>query len=95
MSFDCHTSLGDAVCAKFGANGSTLEISKSRPWASATFTGARHCFTLRLKPGFDLENRLDQLTCEDFDVPGHIVADITASAAQDRVIVEALTVEAA
>ncbi len=95
MIMNCHTRLGEALCSKFAGVAPRVESSRERPWASATFAGARHRFTLRHDPGSIPALHLADLACEDFDLPGHIVADITARSMHDQIVVEALTVEAA
>ncbi len=75
------------------------EIVESRetPWASATFSGARHRFRLRVPP--NAQRPFADLSEREFDFPGHIVADITvidhAEHAGDamHLTIEALTVE--
>lgn len=62
--------------------------SSSEPWASITFTGTRHRFVFAAGP--------DLAGLEDIDwaLAGHVVADIVAQSQADRLIVEALTLDA-
>jgi hypothetical protein len=81
-----------------------LEEHIGRAWASATFTGMRHEVAMRFR-GSDAveagEAMLDALAAYEFDVRGHIVADIQAvtvtrsEVGEPRlsVRIEALTVE--
>lgn len=62
--------------------------SRSEPWTSVTFTGARHVLTCATGV------RLEGLTEAEFGLPGHFVADISAHDANGRLIIEALTIEA-
>lgn len=67
--------------------GLMILTSRSEPWASVTFTGARHVITCA--PGPDLAG------IEEAELPlaGHIVADIIVRARGAHIIVEALTIE--
>lgn len=57
-------------------------ISQSETqWASATFHGARHNFTIRFDgPGSHTfaETLIEQICNDDIEIRGHLVADITA-----------------
>ncbi|HEY0597581.1 hypothetical protein [Sphingopyxis sp.] len=72
--------------------------STFRPWASASFVGARHLFPCTLAVGdaamvgAALQERL---SAAEWTLPGHIVADIAVErgAAQDVLQIEILTVE--
>jgi hypothetical protein len=86
-------SLGAAV---------TFESLASRPWASITFSGERHRLVLCLPgPGAEaaVDAFLDGLTDREFELRGHVVADIEATGierdtdGQVRLTLEALTVE--
>lgn len=71
--------------------------SSQTAWASATFSGARHRYVLGLPAGSPADALADVAEVE-FDLPGHIVADIILSERQEhsgiqRVAIEALTVE--
>lgn len=93
-SATAHGALARALMTLIGAR---LLRSRETGWASSGFSGRRHRFLL------DLADRpapraLDLLERTEFDLPGHIVADITlVSRAEDargcRVTIEALTVE--
>lgn len=99
---DSTTALIRAVRSAF-ANpcGFALEEIRSRRWASATFTGARHELAFRLEgEGAEsaAENFLSGLDTAEFELRGHILADIALVAAERRpgcteIRLEALTVE--
>ncbi len=99
---DAHDGLLRALKARIGSD-VPLEIrsARSEEWASATFSGSRHSFALALSgPGAAattarLAARLEAI---EFDLPGHLVADIAITQrtdAPDRSAfsIEALTVE--
>jgi len=91
---DPHRELGRAL-TQLGA--ATIVESRQTAWASATFTGARHHFVLALDPK-DEWWRYAAFEEREFDVPGHIVADIAFVAhernpTECRLTIEALTVE--
>ncbi len=59
----------------------TIPQSHVRDWASATFCGARHFITLNATSSSDaemvaIEKKLAALIDQDFDMAGHLVADI-------------------
>jgi len=72
--------------------------STFRPWASASFVGARHIFPCALATG-DREAICralhDRLNATEWTLPGHIVADVAVECGtgKDAVRVEILTVE--
>jgi hypothetical protein len=79
-----------------------LDPPASRRWASITFSGERHLLDLRLT-GEDAvraaDRFLDGLSEREFDLRGHIVADIALvrdvrDGDDVRLTLEALTVEA-
>lgn len=51
-------------------------------WASATFTGARHHLSLSTFPCPAAEAWLAGLREAEFDLPGHLVADLAVTAIQ-------------
>ena len=69
-----------------------------RPWASASFVGARHIFPCTLAAGdsaavrYALQHRLSMI---EWALPGHIVADVVVECgAEARTLrIEILTVE--
>jgi len=76
--------------------------TRSRPWASVTFTGERHVLTMRLA-GTDADRATDMLLDgieeREFDLKGHIVIEIAAASRTREagavvVMLEAVTVEA-
>ena len=78
-----------------------LEQVRSRAWASITFSGARHQLAFRLE-GEEAEAEagrfLGGLSAAEFDLRGHLVADISLVAEERRpgsvrIELEALTVE--
>ena len=93
---DPHARLIRALIARSG-DSATLDHGTSEPWASATFTGARHLLRLALPPaaadGFVLG--LDE---HEFAIPGHIVADVIVTARRESeaatiLEIAALTIE--
>lgn len=107
MMHDATAALLRAVLAGLGGRGAVrIEEIRSRAWASATFSGARHELWLRLE-GEGAVARADALALrlarDDFALRGHLVADIliyreeagrdTADGSCARVRIEALTVE--
>ena len=77
---DATTVLLRAVRERFGTfTGLTVDRIASRSWASATFTGSRHDLDLRLE-GEGAEAKadafLEQLDEAEFQLRGHILADI-------------------
>lgn len=105
MTADAAEALARALRKELARFAGTLEIEEiaSRRWASITFTGARHRLALRLTgPGARAaaDAFLDGLGEREFDLKGHIVADIAlkggvAEEGEDavRLTLEALTVE--
>jgi hypothetical protein len=96
-------SLSGAIAARWPIGALMVERTVETPWASATFSGARHSIDFSVRPaasGDDEKFCSTRLCCEEFDIPGHIVADIivtkkTAYGGGLFFTVEALTVEAA
>ncbi len=86
-SADPHRALIRALAARYP--GLIVLASRTEPWASATFTGARH--VLDCADGPDLTGLIDA----EFDLPGQLVADIAFNARDGRLLIEALTVEIA
>ncbi|HST35151.1 MAG TPA: hypothetical protein VLK25_00775 [Allosphingosinicella sp.] len=79
----------------------TMESAVSRSWASITFAGARHTLSLLLEgpaAGEAARAFLDGIGEREFELRGHLVADIVADISEDgedraRLTLEALTVE--
>lgn len=91
---DPHTRL---ACQIVGISGGKITGSRQTPWASATFSGARHHYVLRV-PRDGGNNDFESLNNAEFDLPGHILADIVLGerveqADADSFVIEALTVE--
>ena len=94
---DPHPKLIAALVARAGGEGEVLQAC-SRPWASATFVGARHAIRMLLS-----EAAADRL-CEgleehEFAIPRHLVADVAVVNRDDTngittLEIEALTIEA-
>lgn len=62
--------------------GAELIEAQERPWASATFAGARHSVTVRVpldSADAPLPAILAALPDHEFDLPGEIVADCTVA----------------
>jgi hypothetical protein len=92
-----HGWLGRALVGYFGPGNATIETSRYRRWASATFSGGRHSFTVRM-PNGDPGQAAVTLPDHDFPASGPLVADIRAvsrpSCGKGAVYeIEALTVE--
>ncbi|HYN45794.1 MAG TPA: hypothetical protein VES64_03795 [Allosphingosinicella sp.] len=96
--------LDRAIRDGFPIFGATAEIEAlvSRPWASITFSGERHRLTFRIegeRAPDAADAFLDGLSEREFELRGHIMADIAlVEDARDgdtiRLTLEALTVEA-
>jgi hypothetical protein len=99
---DATTALLRAIRGAFASfAGFSLEEVRSRSWASVTFSGARHELAFRLD-GEGAEAAaaafLAGLTVAEFDLRGHVLADIALvsderSPGCARIRLEALTVE--
>lgn len=92
---DPHRRLIRALIERGGA-GCRYDRGGSTPWASATFTGARHAIVLALPHG--AADGFADLGEAEFAIPGHLVADIAVAARNDgpdgaRLTIEALTIE--
>jgi hypothetical protein len=64
---------------------SDIRIIHQRPWHSLTFAGAQICFNVQLSyiPSAQEAARISSILSKyEFTLPGLIVADITASAAE-------------
>jgi len=96
--------LTRVLCASFAGLAGTaaaVEELTSRSWASATFSGERHRLVLRLQgdnAAAAADGFLDGLSEREFELDGHILADIALVGAERagipvRLILEALTVE--
>lgn len=95
MTANAHRALTGALLQL--ATPAEMHSSRERPWASVTFTGARHWFALSVGPA-----RVEAVTAllpdHEFDLHGHLVADIVVTGTRpdgDRILldIEALTVE--
>lgn len=72
---------------------------RSTPWASVTFTGARHALTVEAPASVALDAWLEALPEAEFAIPGHLVADLAVvevrrDGTRVRAVIEVLTVEA-
>jgi hypothetical protein len=86
---------GTALTRLLGARtpGVTISAVESTPWASVTFSGARHRLVASGEAAA-LDRFAAGLECDAFDLPGHIVAEIVvAGRAARSLTIEALTVE--
>ena len=99
---DATSALLRALRAAFATfAGFAIEEVRSRSWASVTFSGARHELAFRLEgPGAEAAaaSFCEGLSVAEFDLRGHILADIALvsqerSADCARIRLEALTVE--
>jgi hypothetical protein len=92
--------LIEAILAYFGHELTSLIKSTHTPWASITFTGARHEIIIAsLAEVEGLQLKLKSISDDIFALRGHILADIVVrtdpTAQGTKIIVEALTVESA
>ena len=83
---DPHRALIRALAMR--CPGLLVLASTSEPWASATFTGARH--ELRCDLGVNLNGAEEA----DLPLPGHLVADLSWRVEGTGLVIEALTIEA-
>ena len=98
---DSTTALLRAIAGAFPGLGFTAEEVWSRNWASVTFTGARHEIAFRIEgPGAEAaaERFVSSLDAREFELRGHIVADISLAARETAageawMRLEVLTVE--
>jgi hypothetical protein len=100
---DATTALLRAIRVTFVTFRTVIEEVRSRSWASATFSGARHELTFRIEgagAGAAADAFLAGLREAEFSLRGHILADIALVSderreAEDTVTIslEALTVE--
>ncbi|HMT43784.1 MAG TPA: hypothetical protein PKA59_04480 [Chakrabartia sp.] len=102
---DPHRALERALSERLASADAIITASRTQPWASATFSGARHEFELHLEGQAACRNAQAFSTKArhaEFDLPGHIVADFnvrfdSGSPQQNGsaiLHIEALTVEA-
>ncbi len=97
---DPHGALGKAIIRLSGAE--TIMDSTARAWASITFSGLRHRFTVQFggpEAAAQARAMAASISCDEFDIAGHLVADIITNEPIIQngcaiVNVEALTVEA-
>lgn len=98
---DATTAFLKALSVNFVNFAMTIEEIRSRSWASVTFTGARHELTFRIEgegAAAAADRFLENLEAAEFDLRGHILADI-ALVSQERsgdwirISLEGLTVE--
>jgi hypothetical protein len=86
-----------ALRAALGGFVGSIEAT-SRPWASVTFTGARHTLRLTAEADGVDEAALAALPEHQFALPGHIVADVAINdrrAEGGPLEIEVLTIEEA
>lgn len=102
---DPHRALERVLSERLASADAIITASWTQPWASATFSGARHEFELQLEGQSACRNAQafsTQARHAEFDLPGHIVADFNVrfdAGAQRQegsaiLHIEALTVEA-
>ncbi|QCI95285.1 hypothetical protein FA702_05520 [Novosphingobium sp. EMRT-2] len=80
--------LWHALRALAGA-GAVLVSQRETPWASVTFSGARHSFTLRFDEADaieDSERLIAALPEHPFHIPGHLVADASVARADHSLL---------
>jgi hypothetical protein len=84
---DPHRALLRALMARYP--GLVIVSSSSEPWASVTFSGARHILICEGAPD------LAGIAEGEFDLPGHVVADVHVEQRASYLSIEALTIEGA
>lgn len=77
----------------------TLAAQAARPWSSPTFSGGRHQLVLVADAGEGLSAWAGGLDADTFELPGHMIAELTSSeiytlTGRARVTIDATTVEA-
>ncbi len=103
MNGDVHGALRAAISGRFHPAIAQVQSSSQRRWSSVTFVGARHRYALCVA-GDGAEHLVDEaaatILCGDFNIDGHIVADIAIAGRRShgpnlvQIELEALTVEA-
>jgi len=93
---DVATQLARAIEAS--RPGAIVLARESRPWASVTFSGARHRLTLDAGAAPGLDAWLSALPEREIPLRGHLVADVAVASTEQRedgarVVIEVLTVE--
>lgn len=95
---DAHDALLRAIKERIGSR-EAIEVraARSESWASATFSGSRHSFALRLSgpaASTTAARLAEGLDAIEFRVPGHLVADIAMAERADSADCSAFTIEA-
>lgn len=95
MSANVHRCLSAALLRM--APGSRILSSRERPWASVTFSGARHWIALEVDAP-DADALAALLPEAEFSLSGHLVADLAVVGREPQdaralLHIEALTVE--
>jgi hypothetical protein len=100
---DATSAVLRAISLTFVTFAVVFEEIRSRSWASATFVGARHELTFRVSgkgAGEAADDFLRHLEAREFELRGHIMADIALVSEERRdgedlvrISLEALTVE--
>lgn len=98
MTINSQARLARALAGRAGP--STIAEARSRPWASITFSGARHWFVIDLAgdpTGLRARTLARALPEAEFELGPDLLADLAAAAdpaRPGRIAIEALTVEA-
>jgi hypothetical protein len=100
---DATTAFLRAIGGNFDKFVLTVEESRSRNWASATFSGARHELAFRIEgegAAAAADSFIAGMSAAEFDLRGHILADIGLVCEERndagtlvRISLEGLTVE--
>jgi hypothetical protein len=92
--------LARALLAAARAAGVAIEVERhrSRPWASATFVGARHALTLAGEPAPALDGWVASLSEAELTLRGHVVVSVAVECIDDgaavhRLLLSVLTIE--
>ncbi len=94
--------LGRALARSAENSGATVEVDScdTRPWFSATLSGAHHAFAITAPVGDAVTNWLRSLPQQPLPLSGHLVADLAVAHAVEHagrlhLRIDALTVAAA
>ncbi len=85
------------IAQRLGLTKESQISAKETPWASITFTGARHIITFSVNDCEISKSTFERLNEDEFDIPGHLVADVAVTITERDgrcgVQLEILTVE--
>lgn len=74
----------------------SVTLRRERAWASITFAGTRHCFTIDYAGGPEsdaMQNLARTLSSHEFAIPDYFVADVLVKEQSEfRLLVEVLSI---